>query len=461
MSNTVYGIDLGTTNSLIGCNGKLISSLVSSKVNMREMDIVPHYEVGDNIIGSYKIDMGLSGPSAIQAVRASSIVLRRLVKEVYDKTGDTVKDVVISVPAYFSSNQRTAVRMAAEQAGLNLITVVNEPTAAAIRICGMDNTGNFKRGVFVVYDLGGGTFDCTAIDSRSGTYHVLGTDGCILGGDDLDAAIRDRVLTLCKVPVMKQAGLPMATLLERCKEWKFDMQQNYSNGNFDYEAAIELPDDMDSPLTKTLSCTLTMRNYQDLVKEVFEKTAFITKNLIDRKIPSGVKYNLVYVGGSTHCDFLISYINEQIGIDWEDAMFTREPDFVVAEGVVRYATALQNGGKDVEFKDVTKQLSISDKDGKAIVIIKANTNIPCQEKKIVTNSEDTQVLHVRLYQGNSLLSSENEYIGYLEYDYGVKMPANSGDVEVTISVDSGGFITLEVEDIINFGEKISTRLRGF
>lgn len=462
----IYGIDLGTTNSLIGVDNRLISRLMSSKVDFNIRKTVPHYQVGENVVGSYKVDMGL-GEEGILSIDASSIVLQSLVDSVKEDSGDKVEDVIISVPAYFSSNQRTAVRMAAHKIGLNLINVINEPTAAAIQICSKDGEGTLRRGVFAVYDLGGGTFDCTVIDSRSGKYHVVGTDGTILGGDDLDKAIANHVLTELKIPIYKRTKTAMASLIENCKEWKLKMQQLYSSFSDDESVEwIQLPESMQEhldkdKLLKRSGCAVSLGKYKEIVRQTFGKTISILANLIESKIPKGTEYKVVFVGGSTHDAYLCSYVLEQSGISYANAEFDSSPDYTVALGVVKYATSIQNGFEDVEFRDVTKQLSIEDKDGKAVVIIPANTNIPCKKTKIVVNSDDTDTLRVKLYQGNSAIAKNNEYIGYLEYKYSDTIPAGLGDVEVTVSVDISGFITLEVEDIVNFGEKQFTKLRGF
>lgn len=456
--NKIYGIDLGTTNSLIGVDNNLITRLVSSKVDLKEGKTVPGGNVGANILGSYKVDMGL-GKEGELSILASSIVLQSLKDYVKEYNGDDVKDVIISVPAYFSSNQRTAVRMAAEKVGMNLISVINEPTAAALQICGKDDNNSIRRGVFAVYDLGGGTFDCTIIDSRSGRYHVVATDGMILGGDDLDRNISNEILSKIKTPIFKRDKESIAQLIENCKQFKLSMQNAYLNFETDtYSEDIEIPNNL---ITDQYKVQLTLGDYKRIVRETFGKTVSVLSNLIESKVPKDTDITVVFVGGSTHDAYLCSYVLKESGIPYDKAEFDTNPDYTVALGVVKYATSIQNGEEDVEFKDVTKQLSIEGENGKAIVIIPANSNIPISKKKIVTNSVRTSQLRVKLYQGNSNIVSNNEYIGYLQYDYDDTVEPNEGDVEVTISVDVSGFITLEVEDIVNFGEKKSIKLRGF
>ncbi len=460
MNDIIYGIDLGTTNSIIGCNNNLISRLVSSNVNLSTSKCVPHYEVGNDIVGSYKVNMGLGSEGEL-SIKASSIVLSNLVEYVKNETGHIVKNVIISVPAYFSNNQRLSVRKAAESIGLNLINVINEPTAAAIHVCG--NSSNIlRRGVFIIYDLGGGTFDCSLVDSRNGKYHVVATDGCILGGDNLDEAITDLVCNKIGLPIYMRNKENMAYLNIESKRIKMGMQEAYiSNASDDFVITLKLTNNLIKFKKSENPIRISLFEYKSLVKETFGRTINILSNLVKNKIPEGTDFKVIFVGGSTHCKFLCSYVLESAGVSFNNAEFDPNPDYTVAMGVIEYATSIQNNGEDVEFKDVTKQLSISDKDGMSVIIIPANTNIPCKKTRIVTNSETTDILKVDLYQGNSVISKNNEFIGRLEYEYGCMVEYGFGDVEVTVSVDIGGFITLEVEDIVNFVEKRKIILRGF
>lgn len=453
MSEKIYGIDLGTTNSIIGCDDKIISRLVSSKVNLNDEKSVPHNEIGDNIIGSYKVDMGLGAEGEVP-IKASSIILKELISIVKNETGDDVKNVIISVPAYFSTNQRTAVRKAAEMVGLNLISVINEPTAAAIAICENASSLYIRREVIVVYDLGGGTFDCTVIDSRSGKYNVIGTDGRILGGDDLDKRLADYLMDKAKVPFDIRSVDFVQNTIVKAQRLKLYMQEKYKS--YERESSF-----CEVNLISKYSTTFSLKEYKEIVREVFGPTVTLLSVLVDKCIGKNTDYKIIFVGGSTHDAYLCSYVLEQAHIPFTNAEFSSAPDYMVAQGVILYATSIQNGNDDIVLNDVTKQLSIADNNGRAIVIIPANTTIPCSITKQVTNSEDTDKLVVKLYQGNSVVEALNEYIGTLQYDYEEVMKKGKGDVDITISVDSSGVITLEVEDFNTFSEKKSIQLKGF
>ena len=184
----VCGIDLGTTNSLIGWGDELYTSLVSSSVNVETKSQVDRDVISNNVVSSYKVNM-TTGESGKLPIACSSIILRDLVNRAQRATGEFIEDIVVSVPAKFSHTQRQAVWNAAEMAGLNMRGLINEPTAAAIYVC------RDVKDLVVVYDLGGGTFDVTILDSRAGNYFVVATDGDgHLAGDNFDKALVDRAL---------------------------------------------------------------------------------------------------------------------------------------------------------------------------------------------------------------------------------------------------------------------------
>ena len=168
-----YGIDLGTTYSLIGRGDKLFTGLVCSNIDTETGKEVSRDTTGKTIVSSYKKDMSM-GESGDLARRCSSIVLRELADRASKVTGEEVKDVVISVPASFTHSQRQAVRTAGLEAGLNVVGLTNEPTAGAICVC--KNTKDY----IIVYDLGGGTFDVSVVDARTGIYTVLDTNGLMI-----------------------------------------------------------------------------------------------------------------------------------------------------------------------------------------------------------------------------------------------------------------------------------------
>lgn len=431
----VYGIDLGTTNSIIGCNNSIISGLVPSRVDLEKKDVLSYGSYNPNSYQSYKVNM-TTAEEGQQPINASSIVLNALKREVYNKTGDTVKEVIISVPAYFSTQQREAVRKAADLSDLKVLALINEPTAAAISAC------YGKNGIFLVYDLGGGTFDCTLVSCSNKSYTVLGTDGIILGGDDLDYAIMREFLSEACIPIYKQSKSFMANLRVECVKAKEEIQASF------YTIPIKI-------YCEGYEYTLTPSKYKELTIEVFASTVTVAANLVHTKMPINERYTLVFVGGSTYCDYLRDYVRNSLGLAYRDILSVDNPNFTVADGVIKYASSTEYN----EVIDVTKQISISDYDGKALVVIPANSNLPVTGKIMVLNSEDTDILNLRVYQGNSIIEDNNDFIGELRYPYGCSVKKGTGDVEVTISVDISGIAKVEAECITLFQPKKEITLK--
>ena len=181
----------------------------------------------------------------------------------------------------------------------------------------------------------------------------------------------------------------------------------------------------------------------------------VAANLVHTKMPINERYTLVFVGGSTYCDYLRDYVRNSLGLSYRDILSVDNPNFTVADGVIKYASSTEYN----EVIDVTKQISISDYDGKALVVIPANSNLPVTGKIMVLNSEDTDILNLRVYQGNSIIEDNNDFIGELRYPYGCSVEKGTGDVEVTISVDISGIAKVEAECITLFQPKKEITLK--
>ena len=345
------------------------------------------------------------------------------------RTGQIIEDIVVSVPAKFSHTQRQAVWDAAEMAGLTMHGLINEPTAAAIYVC------KDIKDLVVVYDLGGGTFDVTILDSRVGNYFVVATDGDgHLAGDNFDKALVARAMNDCKVKMRFRAADIVKVLTSKMRIAKETLQKT---GLTQYIDMSLMGVDGEWKLTKEI--------YIEIMKDVFASTVKLTKQIIQTNLMETEKPKLVFVGGSTACPFLKEWVKEETGL--EDIPCDTQPDLIVAKGVALYAEMVENGTAETEVDDVTKCLCIENELGMAEVIIEKNTIIPVTEVKVFDNTEDTQYLNVNLYQGDSILCSENDYVGTLVYDYGEVRPAHTGIVEIEITVDRNGRISLSCTDI--------------
>ena len=432
-----FGIDLGTTNSLI-CNKEMqfTSELVPSCVEIETGKAgVEQYE---NIKAkrSFKTDMSMGDEGTMPRV-ASKYVLMELRNIAQRLTTDAVKDVVISVPAYFSDNQRQATVKAAEQAGLIVRGLVNEPTAAAIHI-----TQN-RKGLYLVFDLGGGTFDVSLIDSRFGIYDVQATDGLKRGGDDFDRNIFKFLVKKSGVPLFRLSKEEQAKLLHQCTKHKVRMQKERSDFDIDlseYNGGV---------------VTFTQSDYIALMKITFTVCLNCLDRLRQQSVQEGEIVEILLVGGSTRCPYLREWIEEVTGI--APAALTYDPDKVVAQGAADYAAIVEQGLLNEKVSDVTKQLSIRLNDGTAKPLIYANSKIPLKESELFYNPEPAHSLELKLLQGDGLMAVDMEEIGQLVWDYDRPMPANEGAVIVELEVTEAGIIKFSVKELLK--EPISVELK--
>ena len=432
-----YGIDLGTTNSLIGHYGSdYLSSLTPSCVDMETGACGTEQFENMRAVRSFKVDMSM-GTEGVLPRAASRYVLEELKRVAEKETSNKVQDVVISVPAYFSDSQRSATIESATKAGLTVKGLVNEPTAAAIYIA------KDKKGLFVIYDLGGGTFDCSIIDSRFGAYDVQATDGRKIGGDDFDRNLMKYVIKTAKIPVHhlnKEQRLLLQHLMSKVK---IKMQKD--------QAPIEFNG---KPFGGEV-CQITPETYISVMKLTFSKTIECMKSLVNEWIPSSEAYEVLLVGGSTFCPYLRQWIEESVGM--RTAPVTYDPNRVVAQGAALYADLLEKDEIKVMVSDVTKTLSIELKNGTAGVIVPANSKIPLTQDKVFTNPEEADALHINLYQGESMFSADNEMIGTLDWEYERTMPKGEGDIIVTVAIDMNGTITLSARGLLQESKSVILR----
>lgn len=426
------GIDLGTTNSLIGSGDKLFTGLVSSSVDVSTKSQSPRDIVGSNIVTSYKVNM-TTGKEGKLPIACSSIILKDLAKRASEVVGEEVKDIVVSVPAKFTNTQRQAVWDATEMAGLNMRGLINEPTAAAIYMC------NTIKDLVVVFDLGGGTFDVTIIDSRAGNYFVVATDGRLIAGDNFDRALCDLAYTEFGVKIRyrtaelrKQFEYKMRIAKESFQ--RTGMTQYISMSDYGVSTAFEL----------------TESKYITTMKNTFRETILLTKYIVDANIMVGDSPKLIFVGGSTACPYLRSWVEDELRLQSlkHDLVNSIPPDLIVAKGVALYAKMLEQGKADLEVADVTKRLCIEDDKGFAITVIEENTTIPISEAITVYNPIKSSKLEVNLYQGTKIRCADNSYVGTLVYDYGEEKEAGDGYVEINVTVDRSGLISLTGIDIL-------------
>lgn len=421
----IYGIDLGTTNSLIGLHKTgFLSDMVPSCVDMNTGKAGKEYFDDMSAKRSFKVDMSM-GVEGIAPRVASKHVLEELCRQVKD---DKVKDVVISVPAYFTDSQRTATIVAAEDCGLKVRGLVNEPTAAAMYIA------QSRKGLFAVFDLGGGTFDISIIDSRFSFYDVQATTGRIIGGDNFDKNIMRHFVKEGGIPLHRINETARMALQHFAAKQKIKMQETRA----DFE--------VDLSMFGGNKMLFTVENYKQLMKMTFSDCITDMQSLIRSYIPDGEVYDILLVGGSTHCPYLREWIEEVVGS--APAPLDYDPDRVVALGAAMYADLIESDELDVKVSDVTRALSIGLADGTCQVVVPANSKIPLSTENMFTNPVDAAKLILDLYQGEKMFAKDNENIGQLIYEYETSKLAGTGHVLVKVSIDNMGVISLEANELL-------------
>lgn len=420
----IYGIDLGTTNSLLGCGDKLLTGLVPSIVNLDNRSAGEKNRHDTNSVRSFKVDISL-GSEGLMPVKASCEVLRELKREAGLK--GRIK-AVITVPADFDDNQRKATMEAAKLADIEVVALVNEPTAAALYI-----TQKSKE-VAVVFDLGGGTFDVSVIDSRFGNYdvqHSAGDPRC--GGDNLDTLIMSHLCKLGKIQLFRLNKDLKLELKLLATETKIKMQKTRKDFSVDLRKF------------GGETVTFTESAYIQLMKNAFMKCMILLHRVINSSLEIGEKYEMVLVGGSTRCPYLREWIAHEIG--QEPVPLTYDPDKAVALGAALYAQMVEDGSVEYMVSDVTKGLSIGLNDGTVQNVIPPNSKIPIEEEIMLSNPVEADELRVTLYQGDSGLISGNTSIGTLIYDYGRTVKPTQGVVIVTVGVELSGTVTLSCKEL--------------
>ena len=437
----LLGIDLGTTNSLVAIYDPAkqesieLCELVPSVVNFETKTAGKAEKerlLSDNnapILGSFKVDMSLDASGRISR-EASALVLKELTKYTQGKP------CVISVPAYFTDSQRKATLESAKEAGLSVPYLINEPTAAALYY------NRDKKSVTAIYDLGGGTFDISIVDSRHGMYDVLATDGMMLGGDDLNMAIRDKIFSECRVKRHKLNDSIERQFIEIAEKIKLTVQK-------ESYAKLDFPEYKD--VFEKTTFILNEESYMKLVDAVFKITIVLTHTIIKKAGYKPDDIKLILVGGSTRDPYLIKLISQTM----RPEPLTYDPDRIVAQGAAYYAYLVHQGQNKSTVSDVTKAIGIELEGNEMEFIIRPNSKLPIIESCMVRNSKDTDILRINVRQGNSSIASQNDLIGTMHYKYSEEKKKNEGLVTVKIAVEVDGTIDLKVKEPMKKEESIT------
>ncbi len=372
----------------------------------------------------------------------SAMILQKLRSDAEAKLGDKVTQAVITVPAYFNDAQRQATKDAGQIAGLEVLRIVNEPTAASLAY-GLDKAGRDED--IAVYDLGGGTFDISILRVGEGVIEVLATNGdTFLGGDDFDRAVMDWVIAEFKRDQGIDLGgdrVALQRVREAAEKAKIELSSTQST-------EINLPfisANASGPIH--LQMTLTRSKLEQLTEDLIERTRGpVEKALADAKLADTDIDEVVLVGGQTRMPAVQDLVRKLFG--GKEPNKGVNPDEVVAVGAAIQAGVLKGDIKDVLLLDVTPlSLGVETKGGVMTVLIPRNTTIPARRSEIFSTAEDDQnQVEIHVVQGERPLASENKSLGRFILDGIQPAPRGAPQIEVTFDIDANGILNVSATD---------------
>ncbi len=483
----IIGIDLGTTNSCVAVMSGGDSSVIANSEGGRTTpSVVALTDKDERLVGQiakrqaitnpentiysvkrlmgrkfsssevqnalkrlpYKVTEGPNGDAHVQIrgkryspAEVSAMILQKMKQTAEDYLGEKVTDAVITVPAYFDDSQRQATKDAGKIAGLNVLRIINEPTAASLAY-GLDKKKDER---IAVYDLGGGTFDISILEIGEGVFEVKSTNGdTFLGGDDFDLRVMDWLVDEFK----KNQGIDLRNdrmALQRLKEAAERAKIELSSSQ---ETEINLPFiTADASGPKHLVLKLSKSKFEQLVDDLIERTIEPCKKaLADADLTTSDIKEIVLVGGMTRMPKVIERVKQFFGKEPHRGV---NPDEVVAIGAAIQGGVLKGDVKDVLLLDVTPlSLGIETLGGIFTRLIERNTTIPTKKSQIFSTAADNQTaVTIRVFQGEREMANDNKLLGQFDL-VGIPMaPRGIPQVEVTFDIDANGIVHVSAKDM--------------
>lgn len=494
----VIGIDLGTTNSCVSVFERGESKIIPNKEGKNTTpSVVAFTDKGEVLVGdsakrqavtnpektiySIKRIMGLmmneknaqeakkrlpysivdrNGACAVEIAgkvytpqEISAKVLMKLKEDAEAFLGEAVVDAVITVPAYFNDSQRKATKEAGTIAGLNVLRIINEPTAAALAY-GLDKKTAEK---IVVYDLGGGTFDVTVLETGDNVVEVLSTGGnAFLGGDDFD----NRVIDFLSSEFKSETGIDIRNdvmAMQRLKEAAENAKKELSSA---METTVNLPFiTADASGPKHLTKTITRAKFQSMIDDLVAETITTLKKVVnDADLTMSDIKEVVMVGGSTRVPLVQEEVKKAFGKDLNKSV---NPDEVVAIGAAIQGAVIKGDVKDVLLLDVTPlSLGIETLGGVMTKIIDKGTTIPTKKSQIFSTAEDNQsAVTINVLQGEREFAKDNKSLGNFNLEGIMPAPRGVPQIEVEFDIDANGILTVSAKDKAT-GKATDIRITG-